>query len=337
MRIKIPAIPTNFLKLDLQPKELQSAGSELSLIISKELKNYLFEFVETCQDGYGIFNSQDVLIYSNEKFSEVMCIPRPKIINMSFESIMRHTYSMKQGINIESNDINEWLIYAKQKRRSRKFRLFEVDFTDGRWFLFSEQTNDVGDMLVQIKDISKQKILEQNLASSVVNLKQLALIDELTKVANRRSFIDSVNSELNRCRRTGALMSLMIFDLDHFKNINDSYGHPVGDKALIHVTNLIEKSLRDYDLFGRIGGEEFAVFLSNTPPEKALEIAERIRKNIQSNPLCCENQKINLSTSIGLTTENSDVRFDKLYEDADQALYEAKQHGRNQVVVSSNN
>ena len=132
-------------------------------------------------------------------------------------------------------------------------------------------------------------------------------------------------------------MSLMIFDLDHFKNINDSYGHPVGDKALIHVTNLIEKSLRDYDLFGRIGGEEFAVFLSNTPPEKALEIAERIRKNIQSNPLCCENQKINLSTSIGLTTENSDVRFDKLYEDADQALYEAKQHGRNQVVVSSNN
>ena len=301
---------------------------------SRKLKDTLFGFVDCSSDGYGIYDENDILVYSNNKFAEVMCVSHERIIGMAFEDLMRHTFAVKQGINIESNDIESWLEYVRGVRRSRQFRLFEVDFTDGRWFLFSEQLNDKGQMIVQLKDITKQKLLEQGLESSVKNLKKMALTDELTRVANRRSFVNSVNSELNRCRRTGASMSFLIFDLDYFKKINDNFGHPVGDRALVHVTSLISKSLRAYDILGRIGGEEFGVFLSNTTTTKALEIAERIRQTIEQSPLIEGQTEIKLTTSIGLTTHGCNAEFEQLYEEADQALYAAKQGGRNQVVVS---
>lgn len=262
-----------------------------------------------------------------------MCLPREKIIGMPFEALMRHTFSVGQGINIESDDIEQWLEYLRGVRRSRRFRLFEVDFTNGRWFLFSEQTNQQGQMIVQLKDMTKQKLLEKGLESSVKNLKAIALTDELTRVANRRSFETSVSSESNRCRRTGASMSFLIFDLDHFKNINDTYGHPIGDKVLIHITGLINTSLRAYDILGRIGGREFGVFLSNTPTGEALEIAERIRQTIADSPYTDSTNQIELSTSIGLTTKGCNAKFDELYQEADQALYAAKENGRNQVVI----
>ncbi|TQV72772.1 diguanylate cyclase [Aliikangiella marina] len=300
---------------------------------SEDLKNTLLNFVSNSQDGYGIYDENDILIYSNEKFASVMCVPRDKIVGMTFEDLMRHIFTVGQGINIEADNIESWLEYVRGVRRSRKFRLFEVDFTDGRWFLFSEQIDDKGQMLVQLKDMTKQKLLEKGLESSVENLKEIALTDELTRVANRRSFVTSVNTELSRCRRTGASMSFLIFDLDYFKNINDTYGHPIGDKVLIHITQLISKSLRAYDILGRIGGEEFGVFLSNTPTDEAYEIAERIRQTIAESPLFYEATMISLSTSIGLTTKGCNARFEELYQEADQALYSAKEGGRNQVVV----
>jgi len=300
---------------------------------SQELKDTLFNFVDSSSDGYGIYDHDDIIIYGNDKFAEVMCVPQEQIIGMSFDDLMRHTFSVRQGIKIDSDNIEKWLAYANGVRRSRRFRLFEVDFTDGRWFLFSEQVNQQGQMIVQLKDITKQKLLEKGLESSVESLKEIALTDELTRVANRRSFVNSVNSELNRCRRTGASMSFLIFDLDYFKKINDSYGHPTGDKVLIHVTQLISKSLRTYDILGRIGGEEFGVFLSNTTTVKALEIAERIRQTIANSPLIDDSTSVELSTSIGLTTLGCNAQFDELYEQADQALYAAKEGGRNQVIV----
>lgn len=292
----------------------------------------LFRFVEDSQDGYALLDSDDVLIYCNRSYSDAIRIPHDELIGMYFEDILRRSYAEGEGIKIDSDDIEEWLKYVRSVRRIKKFRIFEVDYMDGRWFLISEQINEAGEMLLQLKEMTKQKALEKGLHSSLESLAKLALTDELTKVANRRSFVDSVNSELSRCRRTGASMSLLIFDLDHFKKINDNYGHPAGDKVLIHISKLVSESLRAYDILGRIGGEEFGVFLSNTPIEKAIEIAERIRSSIENSSINFEGTKISFSASIGMTTLGCSAKFEELYEQADQALYEAKQAGRNQVV-----
>jgi diguanylate cyclase (GGDEF)-like protein len=292
----------------------------------------LLSFVANSQDGYCIISADDTVEYCNERFADIFLIPIEEMIGISFEGMLRRAFDLKKGINIESGSIDDFIAYTRKVRRSRPFRLFEVDFTDGRWFLFSEQTNPVGEILIQIKDITKQKILALDLAKSVDKLTKLSLTDELTRIGNRRALIDSVGMELSRCRRTGASMSLLILDLDFFKKVNDSYGHLAGDAALVHVTGIIQQSLRQYDILGRIGGEEFAVFLSNTTIEKSLEIAERIRHSIEHSPLNFEGHDIVLTVSIGQTTLGCNAQFNDLYDQADQALYKAKTSGRNQVV-----
>lgn len=272
------------------------------------------------------------MVYCNDKFAEIMCLPSPVPEMMHFETILKRTYDMKQGINIETENFAEWLQYVRSVRRSRDFLLFEVDFTDGRWFLFSEQLNQNGDMLIQLKDITKQKLNEEVLKSSLSDIRRIALTDELCRVANRRSFVESVNGELGRCRNSGAAMTLLVLDLDLFKQINDSWGHPTGDAMLVHATQLMGQSLRETDIHGRIGGEEFAIFLSNTRQNTAIEIVDRIRKRIESNPLQRDGKEIAVTVSIGVTTLGCNAQFDQLYSEADQALYAAKKTGRNRVV-----
>ena len=127
-------------------------------------------------------------------------------------------------------------------------------------------------------------------------------------------------------------MSMLVMDLDYFKVVNDKYGHPAGDAALIHITDIFSQSLRQYDILGRIGGEEFAVFLSNTTIEKSMEIAERIRAQVEQSAFTVDGQEIPLTVSIGQTTLGCDAEFDDLYTQADQALYFAKTTGRNKVT-----
>ncbi len=293
------------------------------------------DFIERSQDGYAIFNREDVLTYCNSPFAELFCYNQKDATGQIFADMVRHAHSLQQGIRLEHTDIEEFIHYAHQVRRSRPFRIFEVDMIDGRWFLFSEQCNEQGDMLVQAKDITKQKTLEQSLQNSILELNRLALTDELTKVANRRGFVGSVDSELSRCRRTGASMTLALLDLDHFKAINDTYGHVAGDAALQYVAQLIRISLRQYDILGRIGGEEFAVFLSNTDKDAALKIAERTREEIFQHPLQFEGSHIPLSASVGLATHGCNATFNQLYTAADGALYKAKSGGRNRVFIAT--
>jgi len=293
----------------------------------------LQKFVEVSNDGYAIFDSEDTLIYCNKKFSELLSVPIDSSNYVNLEGILRENYKNGRGIRVNSGDIEAFISYTMKVRRSRDFRLFEVDFIDGRWFLFSEQLNEQNEILVQIKDITKQKVSEQSLEEAVSDLRSAALTDELTKVGNRRALVESVGNELSRCRRSGASMTMFLIDLDLFKLVNDTYGHQGGDEALRHVADLIKTSLRPYDILGRIGGEEFAVFLSNTNGEDGLQIAERTREAIEDSPICYKGKTINLTISIGLTTLGCNAAFENLYEQADEALYRSKKMGRNRVSV----
>jgi diguanylate cyclase (GGDEF)-like protein len=295
------------------------------------INNLLYQFIESSKDGYAIFDHDDKLIYSNYVFRDIFCLQEFTSQHVDFENMVQNAYQQKRGINIDTDNIDDWLKYVNTVRRKRDFRIFEVDLVDGRWMLFSEQLLPSGELLIQTKDITGQKIVESELQDSVVNLHKLALTDELTQIANRRCFVQSVENELSRCMRNPGSVTMLLIDLDHFKKVNDTYGHPAGDKALKHVAETLKTALRQYDILGRMGGEEFAIFLGANKVETAAKIAKRILKDIATSPISYDQQLINISASIGMTSRDCTVSFEQLYLEADEALYQAKQKGRNRV------
>jgi len=178
------------------------------------------------------------------------------------------------------------------------------------------------------RDITGRKQIERK-------LEQLAQTDFLTGLANRRHFMSLAEQELSRTTRYGGPLSVLMMDLDHFKNVNDTYGHKTGDMVLQRMATLCRKALRDIDAIGRMGGEEFAVVLAQTDRERALEVAERLRKAIFDAEVPLEQGvPLHFTVSIGLATlTNADTNFDTLLSQADQALYDAKQTGRNRVCA----
>lgn len=161
---------------------------------------------------------------------------------------------------------------------------------------------------------------------------RLARLDPLTETYNRRTFIELAERELNRCRRHGRGAALLMFDLDHFKCINDTHGHMVGDEVLCQVKDVVERCLRSGDLLARYGGEEFVVLMPETGPSGALRLAERLRMAIAAMAVQGD---IPVTASIGVaaTSRVDDTcTLDSLLAEADKAMYAAKAEGRNRVV-----
>ena len=177
-------------------------------------------------------------------------------------------------------------------------------------------------------DITARKNLE-------VELQRQAHLDHLTGLPNRRSFMDKSEVELSRAQRYDNTLSILMLDIDHFKQINDTYGHQAGDIVLKSLAMTFQEVLRNVDIIGRLGGEEFAAVLAETGIEKATEVAERLREVIASGEVeLSEGNTINYTVSIGITTlidRNSNI--DVLLHEADKALYRAKQSGRNRVCT----
>jgi len=167
-------------------------------------------------------------------------------------------------------------------------------------------------------------------------LAALAATDPLTGLLNRRSFKGMLERELSRVRQTGQGGSLIIVDLDHFKRINDEHGHPVGDRVLQSVANILRQNVRKTDLLVRWGGEEFLVLLPECTLEKAVETAEMLRLRIAELTLANGDAAISVTASFGvaaLDPAQADA-FVRSYQGADQALYEAKIAGRNQTMAA---
>ena len=163
-------------------------------------------------------------------------------------------------------------------------------------------------------------------------LARLEVVDTLTDVPNRRGFYQALTPWMALARRPGMPTALIILNLDHFKRVNDNYGHPVGDMVLKAMVEICQKQLRDSDLMGRLGGAEFAVQLPRTALADALLVAERIRKAVEQMPVKTERAVINLTASMGVTTIRAEDSTVSLFKRADEALQQAKRAGRNRVV-----
>jgi diguanylate cyclase (GGDEF)-like protein len=171
-------------------------------------------------------------------------------------------------------------------------------------------------------------------------IERLSLLDQLTGIANRRSFDEKIRIELKRAARERQPISILIMDIDKFKEFNDNYGHQLGDFVLQTTSAVMQNSIRrSTDFIARWGGEEFVVLLPNTSLEGALEVAEQIRANIEKEVIPCGNgQTISVTVSIGANTltpnHDNPVSIDIFFSDADKALYKAKELGRNRVQAA---
>jgi diguanylate cyclase (GGDEF)-like protein len=193
-------------------------------------------------------------------------------------------------------------------------------------------------MDTKVRDLSPEQVtVLEDLAQLIVDeleLRTQASTDALTGMMSRRAFNEQGDREIARASRYGSSLSCALIDADHFKSINDIYGHGVGDLALKHLASICRKELRTPDCIGRIGGEEFAIMLPETELGAAIEVAERLRKTIAATPLDAGGGRtVRLTASIGVAAYSESMRtFDALLSNADFAMYDAKNNGRNRVA-----
>lgn len=179
----------------------------------------------------------------------------------------------------------------------------------------------------QIQDITDRKLLEKELVRQATE-------DMLTGISNRRRFYDLAEREILRGGRYNEPMVLLMMDIDYFKNINDTYGHSIGDEALRQITAICSSKLRSFDIFGRIGGEEFSILLIKTDAVIGHQIAERLRRSVENHILTTDKGVVRLTISIGgVAFSKNEHSLDYRLNQSDEALYRAKSTGRNRIVL----
>jgi two-component system, cell cycle response regulator len=237
---------------------------------------------------------------------------------------------------------------GRSLRLERRSSALSIEAADGRPLAESERRISTewlrhaidSDVEFEALKLRLQLLEKQNADLLLRNraLAEASSVDALTGLYNRRYVMDSMEAEINRAIRSGAPISVLMLDLDHFKSVNDNHGHAAGDLVLRHVGSVLRESCRVYDVPARYGGEEFCLLLPDTPVENSVTVAERIRRRLESKTVDYrDGSSLRITASIGvaaLEENDSDKVFGSaaLIDRADRALYVAKDRGRNRVV-----
>lgn len=195
---------------------------------------------------------------------------------------------------------------------------------------------DFEELELDIHSVNNSRINKTPLMQKILtDLNELVLQDSLTGLYNRRFFNRALESELVRNNREFHPLALAILDIDHFKIINDSYGHDAGDEVLKALAKIMQKNIRKSDFLMRIGGEEFAVIMPNVRYKVAAIVMERLRQDIENLIIPFNGDELRTSVCIGITVREPSkiISVDELFKQADQALYQAKESGRNKVIL----
>ncbi len=194
---------------------------------------------------------------------------------------------------------------------------------------------EVNKVCLILYDVTDTALRENAIQAANEKLHQLSQIDGLTKLFNRRTWEEKLNYEFKRLQRNKGICSLVMFDIDHFKNVNDTYGHHAGDEVIRAVSNELIHVKRDTDIAGRYGGEEFAVILPDTSVENSKVFCERLRVAIQNKKIICDDQIIPITISLGASEFcPNDVVPTKWIQRSDDALYRSKEGGRNMTSLA---
>ncbi len=189
------------------------------------------------------------------------------------------------------------------------------------------------ELLARVNNVVQSNQLTSQLKKTNAQLHEAATTDPLTGAANRYQFYQLFYNEFKKIKRNATPMAILSVDLDHFKSINDSYGHAAGDEALKAFVEMVRKLCRTTDIIGRFGGEEFVIFCPEADIERAEMIAERVRKSMEEKVIHYQHHEFKVTVSIGVTSvTDADTDIDKILERADSLLYDAKHKGRNCFV-----
>lgn len=222
-------------------------------------------------------------------------------------------------------------VLVKGAVEDREYRIIAAD-GQVRWLsdkCFINRQAEPGQPVIIVgiaEDITEKKQME-------AELQHLASTDVLTQSSNRRHFFECANREFEQARLDGAPMAFLLLDIDNFKVINDTYGHQEGDKVLQRIAESGRAALRRGDLFGRIGGEEFAAVFPGCAPDMAMQVAERLQREIQRLSFSHNDQTFGITVSQGLSSlAHEDESLDTLFARADAAMYQAKRQGKNRII-----
>jgi diguanylate cyclase (GGDEF)-like protein len=193
----------------------------------------------------------------------------------------------------------------------------------------------------QIQELNKHRdLLEVEVKERTYELEQanrkldiISRTDELTQLPNRRDMHRTIEKEVDRANRFKKAFSIIFIDIDHFKDVNDTYGHAAGDAVLKSVASTIRSLLRKYDVLARYGGEEFLTLLPETELKDAAHVAERFRKQIENQTIFFGGQEIKVTITLGVAQFDSGLGAERCIQLADKALYEGKEHDRNRVIL----
>ena len=201
---------------------------------------------------------------------------------------------------------------------------------ENRYYIILIAIGIIGLIFAIIRYVARVFIGDLNRAEE--QLREMASRDFLTSLLNRREAYRQIEEEIARSARSQRPVAFILFDIDHFKRLNDTYGHNAGDMVLKQLAVKLMSALRDYDIACRYGGEEFLVVAPETGPEECLKLAERLRSTIESTDFSTDTQNISITISVGVTQLQKEDSIEKVISRADSALYKAKNNGRNQVV-----
>jgi diguanylate cyclase (GGDEF)-like protein len=298
------------------------------------LSELLMRDIVLSENGIAVLDPGNVFLFHNQAFARMFGFGGQSMTGRNYDDMMTLLYQQGNGPRVEAPTLDAWLAHVHSRQRSAPFRSFEVDMVDGRWVLLSEQLHPDGEVVMLCTDITRQKHIELDLVKAHAALERLAHTDELTGMSNRRHFLQLLETELARARRYRHPLSLAMLDLDHFKRVNDGYGHPAGDEVLKHFAGFLHRQLRTIDVVGRLGGEEFAVLLPETRRDDAVFVLDRAVALLARETVELVAPGFRYTFSGGVATADTPAQAESqwLLASADHALYQSKTGGRNRVT-----
>ncbi|WPL14014.1 PAS domain S-box protein [Thiorhodovibrio litoralis] len=255
-------------------------------------------------------------------------LPEKLIPADSRKVIMSHEAKRMASIKAGNPDRSPYRIEVEKHTKDGRSLWIESTTTP----VFDEYDKYCGIVGVS-RDVTDRKRADDALKASEEKMRLLATVDDLTKLPNRRHFLDLAKHELERCLRYPHHFSLILFDVDHFKKVNDIYGHNVGDGVLMAIAAAVLRTLREVDISARFGGEEFVAGLPETGIEEAMQVAERLRAAVEDTQIeLDDDQELQVTISLGVVElDDTSPDLDALLKHADLAMYAAKRNGRNRV------
>ena len=286
-------------------------------------KTRLMDAIDSLGDGFALFDGDFRLQLTNRMFYELYDLsPLQVPVGTNYEDFLRKVAEngvVAEAVGRESLWVTEQLQVVEKES--------EYFISSGRWLRTGQRKTSEGGLVGVYSDITKQKKTEEALRES-------SLRDHLTGLYNRRHFKTVLDIEIDRWRRYQAPLSLMVLDIDFFKQVNDNYGHEAGDQILDIISTIMTETLRSSDTVARWGGDEFVILLPHTALEFTCLLAERIRNEVSKSPLTYGEAQINVTISIGVAIMNDDLsNGDELLVKADLALFKGKESDRNKVCI----